>query len=369
MASFPIEIRQDDVAREMAEIQKKVASGLQRLGDLKDTDVDIGSTPKDVIYEREVWKLYHYHPVKAKKDLHKTPLLIIPPLINGYEVADLQPDRSVVRNFLEQGMDVYLVNWGYPQRSDMYLTWDDYVCDFIDDAVDHVLEDAGVAKTSLFGLCQGGTMSTCYSTLFPEKVKNLVLTVTPIDFHANRVEGKPHVGLLFEMGKTANVGLMRDAFGLIPADVLNVSFLMASPFTLMFGKYADIIDILDNRNALLNFLRMEKWLFGGPQVSGGAYQQLVKTFLQDNALVNGTLELDGRKIELENLTMPVLNCFAERDHLVPPGCSLGLSKFMTHNKKYKEFPIKTGHIGIYTGGASQKIMAPGVCEWLREMDA
>ncbi len=369
MTSYPIEIRQEDLAREMAEIQKKIAAGMQRLRDMTDNDVDIGSTPKDVIYERETWKLHHYHPVKPKKDVHPVPLLIIPPLINGYEVADLQPDRSVVRNFLEHGMDVYLVNWGYPRRADMFLTWDDYVCDFIDDAVDHVLADAGVDKTSMFGLCQGGTMSTCYSALNPDKIKNLVLTVTPIDFHANRVEGQPHVGLLFEMGKTANVDLMREAFGLIPADVLNVSFLMASPFTLMFGKYADIIDLFENREALLNFLRMEKWLFGGPEVSGAAYQQMVKTFLQDNALVKGTLELDGQKVDLKNLSMPVLNCFAERDHLVPPGCSLGLSKHMAHNKKYKEFPIKTGHIGIYTGGASQKIMVPGVVEWLHQMDS
>ncbi len=73
------------------------------------------------------------------------------------------------------------------------------------------------------------------------------------------------------MGQSVNVDAMVDAFGNVPADVLNVSFLMASPFTLMFGKYADTIEILDNKEALLNFLRMEKWLFGGPDVAGEAY--------------------------------------------------------------------------------------------------
>jgi polyhydroxyalkanoate synthase len=368
MTSFPIQIRQDDVARELAEVERKIAAGLKRLTDLKEDDVDIGSTPKDIIYEREIWKLYHYKPADGHGKLHPVPLLIVPPLINGYEVSDLQPDRSVVRNFLNEGMDVYLINWGYPKRSDMYLEWDDYICDFMDDAIDHVREDAGVDKVNLFGLCQGGTMSTCYSCLFPEKVKNLVLTVTPIDFHVGKIPGKPHIGLLFEMGKGANVDLMVKAFGLIPADVLNVSFLMASPFTLMFGKYADTVDMLDDRDALLNFLRMEKWLFGGPEVSGRAYWQLVRTFLQDNALVNGTLTLDGQKVDLKNLTMPVLNAYAERDHLVPPPCSIALGKHLTHNPDYKEFPISTGHIGIYTGGASQKIMVPGVVKWLKEHD-
>ncbi len=366
MLQFPIQIRQEDLARELTEIERKISAGMQRLADTKDDDVDIGSTAKDVVYEREMWKLYHYHPTVPKSDVHPVPMLIIPPLINGYEVADLQPDRSLVRNFLSQGIDVYLVNWGYPKRCDMYLTWDDYVCDFIDDAVDFIRNRHGLDAINNFGICQGGTMTTCYSALFPEKIKTLVLTVTPIDFQRGKVEGKPHIGLLFEMGKTANVDLMREAFGLIPADVLNVSFLMASPFTLMFGKYADTVDILDNRDALLNFLRMEKWLFGGPGVSGAAYWQMVRIFLQENALVNGNLELDGRKVDLKNVTMPVLNIYAERDHLVPPACTVALGEHVGNKKDYQELCIKTGHIGIYTGGASQKILAPTAAKWIKE---
>jgi polyhydroxyalkanoate synthase len=366
MLSFPLQLRQDDLIRELAELGRKAAAAQERLADLKDDDVDIGSTPKDVLYERETWKLYHYHPVVEPKELYSVPLLIIPPLINGYEVSDLQPNRSLVRNLLNEGMDVYLVNWGYPKRGDMYLTWDDYVCDFMDDAVDQVRADRDADKVNLFGICQGGTMSTCYAALYPKKLRNLVLTVTPIDFHAGKVEGQPQIGLLFKMGMTADADLMQEAFGLIPADVLNVSFLMASPLTLMFGKYADSIDILDNRDALLNFLRMERWLFGGPEVAGAAYRQLVKTFLQENALVKGAVELDGRKVELKNLSMPVLNIYAQRDHLVPPGCTVALGQHVGNKKDYEELCIKTGHIGIYTGGLSQKILAPSTSAWLRK---
>ncbi len=366
MSQFPIQIRQDDIAREMAEIEQKVANGLQQLVKLTDDEVDIGSTPKDIVYERETFKVYHYHPTLDKKDVHKVPMVISTPLINGYEVADLQPDRSLVRNFLNAGMDVYMINWGYPKRSDMHNNIDDYVTDFLDDIVDVVREDSGVDKINMFGICMGGTLATCYTTLHPEKVRNLALTVTPIDFDDTSVKGQPHVGQLFQMGKHVNVDAMADAFGNIPADVLNVSFLMASPFTLMFGKYADTIDILDNREAMLNFLRMEKWLFGGPNVPGAAYRQFVKEFLQDNALVKGTLELGGQKVDLGNLNLPILNVYAERDHLVPPPSTVALGKHVGSKADYSEMPIKTGHIGIYTGGASQKLVAPGVAEWYQK---
>ncbi len=366
MNQFPIQIRQDDIARELAEIEKKIASGIKQLTELTDADVDIGSTPKDVFYERETFKVYHYHPTLDKKDVHRVPMLISTPLINGYEVADLQPDRSLVRNFLNAGMDVYLINWGYPARCDMHTTIDDYVTDFLDDIVDAVREDSGLDQINMFGICMGGTLATCYTAMRPEKIRNLALTVTPIDFEATKVEGQPHVGQLFEMGQHVDVDAMVDAFGNIPADVLNVSFLMASPFTLMFGKYADTIDFVDNRDAILNFLRMEKWLFGGPNVPGAAYRQFVKEFLQKNSLVKGELKLGGEAVDLGKVTMPVLNVFAERDHLVPPPSTVALGKYVGNKDVYQELPIKTGHIGIYTGGASQKLVAPGVAEWYQK---
>jgi polyhydroxyalkanoate synthase len=363
---FPIQFRPDDVAHEFAEMETKLSAGLAQLTGMTDEEVDIGSTPKDVFYARETFQVYRYKPVVDKDKLHPVPMLISTPLINGYEVADLQPDRSLVRNFLNEGIDVYMISWGYPKRTDRFNDMDDYITDFLDDIVEHVIEGSGVEKINLFGICMGGTMATCYSALNPEKVRNLVLTVTPIDFHRIKVEGQPHVGLMLEMGRSANVDAMVDALGNVPADVLNVSFLMASPFTLMFGKYADTIELLDNKEALLNFLRMEKWLFGGPDVAGEAYRQFVKEFIQSNKLVSGKLQLGGRKVDLKNLSMPILNVYAERDHLVPPPSTVALGEHVGNKADYKELPIKTGHIGIYTGGASQKILAPGVAKWLKE---
>ncbi|MBK8175873.1 MAG: class III poly(R)-hydroxyalkanoic acid synthase subunit PhaC [Rhodospirillales bacterium] len=365
MNQFPIQFRSDQIAHEVAEMESKISAGIKLLTSMTDDEVDIGSTPKDIAYERETFKVYHYKPLVPKEQIHPVPMIISTPLINGYEVADLQPDRSLVRNFLNEGIDVYLINWGYPKRCDRFNTIDDYVGDYLDDIVDQVSEQSGQEKINLFGICMGGTMATCYSALHPEKVRNLALTVTPIDFHQNKVAGQPHVGLLFEMGKAVNVNAMVDAFGNVPADVLNISFMMASPFALMFGKYADTLDILDKKDALLNFLRMEKWLFGGPEVPGEAYRQFVTEFLQNNALVNNTLVLAGQKVDLKNLTMPVLNVYAERDHLVPPPSTVALGKHIGNKKDYEELPIKTGHIGIYTGGAPQKIVAPSIAKWLK----
>ena len=161
MFSFPIQILPADVAAETAALNEKLAKGISNLTNLTDDDIDIGSTPKDVVLAQDGIKVYHYHALVDQAKIMKTPLLIVPPLINGYEVADLQPDRSLVRNLLNEGIDVYLNDWGYPRQVDKYRTVDDYINGYLDDTVDFIRKRHGVDKIALFGICQGGTMSTC----------------------------------------------------------------------------------------------------------------------------------------------------------------------------------------------------------------
>ena len=363
MLSFPIQISPADAIKEVTEINRKITKGLEFLSDLKDEDVKIGATPKDVVYEEDNVRLYRYRPTVDNP--HKVPMLISYALVNRYLVADLQEDRSLIRNFLDQGMDVYLIEWGDPKPKDKYLTIDDYVNGYLDNCVDFIREKHSLDKINLFGICQGGTLATCYSTLHPEKVNTLTLTVTPIDFHAGQDEQNPELGLLFNWGQGADVDLMVDAYGNVPAEVLNFSFLMVKPFALNFGKYADMIEILDNEKAMMNFLRMEKWLFDGPDHPGEAYRQFIKDFLQGNKLIKNELEIGGQKVDLGNLTMPVLNVYASQDHLVPPPCSIALGE-KVGTKDYKEIEIPSGHIGIYVGGKAQKLLAPGVADWVKE---
>lgn len=363
MLSLPIDIQPKHAVKELKGINEKITKGLDFLSRLKDEDVEIGTTPKETVYTEDKLKLYHYLP--TQEDLLETPLLIVYALVNRYLVADLQPDRSMVRNLVNEGLDTYLIEWGDPSPADKYLTIDDYVNGYLDNCVDFLRERHGVDKINILGICQGGTLSTCYSALHPDKVANLVLTVTPIDFHAGLDELKPELGLLFNWGKGVDVDLMVDAYGNVPADVLNFTFLMVKPFALNFGKYHDMLDMLDNEKAMMNFLRMEKWLFDGPDAAGEAYRQFIKDFLRDNKLVKNSVVIGDQTVDLRNLTMPILNCYATADHLVPPPCSKVMAE-KAGTDDYTEMAIPAGHIGIYVGGKAQKMLAPGVSKWLRE---
>lgn len=88
-------------------------------------DTEIAKTPYEVVYREDRIKHKHYHPASDKQV--KTPLLIVYALINRETMLDLQPGRRVVEHFMNMGVDVYMIDWGYPTRKDRYLTIDDHV--------------------------------------------------------------------------------------------------------------------------------------------------------------------------------------------------------------------------------------------------
>jgi polyhydroxyalkanoate synthase len=140
---------------------------------------DIGSTPSELVYQEDRVNLKYYQPEVARL---KTPLLLVHGLFNRETLLDLQPDRSIIQNFLKAGLEVYLVEWGSPTRRDQFLTLDDHVNGYLDNIVDFIRSRHGVAKVNLMGVCLGGTFGVIYAALHPQKIRNLVTTVAPINF-------------------------------------------------------------------------------------------------------------------------------------------------------------------------------------------
>lgn len=361
MASLPVQIRPEDASREIVELNEKLIGGLKTIADLSNDDVQVGTTPKEAVFREDKLTLYRYTPVVKQEDLFPIPMLISYALVNRPAVADLQENRSMIRNLVALGMDVYLIDWGYPSRADRWLELDDYINVYIDDCVDYIRETHNLNQINLLGICQGGSMSICYTALHPEKIKNLVVMVAPVDFHA---QGKVP-GMVSLWGGAVDPNLMVKALGNVPGDLMNFGFLMLQPFQLMIQKYADMIDFVDDKEKLLNFLRMEEWIFDSPDLAGEAYRQFVQFLFQENRLLKGTLEIGGEKVDAKKITMPVLNVFAEKDHLVPPPSSQAL-KQIVGSTDYTEAPFPVGHIGMYVSAKAQRDLAPTIANWLKE---
>jgi polyhydroxyalkanoate synthase len=129
-----------------------------------------------------------------------------------------------------------------------------------------------------------------------------------------------------------------------------------------------LMDVLDDKTEVENFLRMEKWIFDSPDQAGEAFRQFVRDFYQGNKLMKGGLEIGGKKVDLKSIKRPVLNIFAEQDHLVPPSASRPL-KDAIGTKDYTELAFKGGHIGIYVSGRAQREVPSAIHDWLGKRNA
>jgi polyhydroxyalkanoate synthase len=318
-------------------------------------DIQVGSTPHEVVQETKMYKLLHYRPLFSKTA--KTPIVVVYALMNKSYILDLQPDKSWIRNLLAQGFDVYLIDWKAPKQVDKFVSFDDYVNWYIDDCVDIVRRKNSVDKVTLHGYCLGSTMSVMYTALHQEKIRNLA-TIAPI------IDSEKDSTVLSNLSRHLDVNKMFDSIGNLPYEQLYAAFSILKPFKQGVNKYFNLIENIDNENFVHNFLRIEKWIFDTPPIAGETFRQWIEDIQQKNLLVKNEMKLGNETIDLSKIKVPVLNIVAEEDHLVSPQCSLPLNDSVSSNDK-RLMRFHTGHVGLIASGYSQNNVLPKVGQWLK----
>lgn len=357
-----------ELIREVTDFNTKVAGGIEKLSNITDDQVEIATTPKDLMFSTDKVSLYRYRPLADQRV--GTPVLIVYSLIGRHTMTDLQEDRSLVRNLLKQGVDLWVLDWGNASRADRWLTIDDYVSGYLDDCVSAMCRAVDVDKVNLLGICEGGVFTLAYAALEPDRVQNLVLTITPLDFHADEDDGKPGSGFINVWARSLtgeDVDRMIDVWGVLPGEFMSAVFNMLTPVRSMTKYNLDLLDVVDNEAKLLNFLRMEKWLADRPHHAGEAAKEWLKDLYQKNQLIKNEWVLNGRKVDLKHVTMPVLNIYAQADHIIPPATSCALDG-KVGTSDYTEMGLPGGHIGMFVSSKSQGIVGKGIVDWLAERD-
>jgi len=312
-----------------------------------------GCSEKHAEWQSGKVKLYRYQPIA--RPAAAAPLLIVYALVNRPYMMDLQEDRSLIRGLLAEGLDVYLIDWGYPDGADRFTTLADYINDHVAGCVQHILKAHRLDALNVLGVCQGGVLSLCFSALHSQRVKNLITMVTPVDFHTPADLLSKWVR---KIDVTAWVG-----DGNVSGDTLNQLFLSLMPFRLTQQKYVDLMAGSPDRARVENFMRVEQWIFDSPDQAGAAFREFVTWFYQENRLMQNRLEISGRKVELRTLNMPILNLIGKRDHLVPPGASRALQQ-LVGSKDYTALELDLGHIGMYISARAQHEVPAAIAKWL-----
>jgi putative long chain acyl-CoA synthase len=323
--------------------------------------------PFEVVHEERVYRLRRYESTPDQGvTLIDQPLLLVPPLMVASEVYDISPDVSAVAYLARQGADVWLVDFGAPEREEggMSRTLDDHVR-AVAEAIGRV-RDATGHDVHLAGYSQGGMF--CYQAAALRKSEGLASIVTmgsPVDLHR-------HLGVGEDITERLVSG-MRAALSWPLARIEGLpSMFTSTGFKLLSARkealqLVDFVRNLHDRQALEK--REAKRLFLGGEGfvawPGPAFRKFIDEVIVGNRMASGGIVIDGKTITLADLSCPILYFVGARDEMGRPGSVRGIKRAAPRVTKMYEVMVKAGHFGLVVGSTALTETWPGVIAWMR----
>ena len=342
----------------------KRSKNLVRL--IRNPRADVGQTPHHVVFRRNKLAMYRYNcsisqmasdePIEEKKQPKcAVPLIFVPSLINRSYILDLQPGKSLIEYLVQEGFDVFLIDWGKPGPEDQYQKFDDFIELYLGSAIKKVCRLTGQDKIHLIGHCLGGMLTLTYAGLYPERIASLMNITTPFDLS--------HGGILKRWSDPMDVELMTSALGNAPWPLLQATFHLLKPMALL-QKAVWFYDNLWHDHRIQSFHAMEIWSNDNVSIPGGFFRTYIQEYYQNNALYHGTLTIDGKVVDLSQLKVPVLNVSAEHDHIAPPESSNALKEIIPQTQN---LVMPGGHIGAVLSRRASKTLWPQLSAFYQEI--
>jgi polyhydroxyalkanoate synthase len=355
---FPLESMNGFTPEQVAAAQARYAEAVQVVVD--SLDAPVGLAPKEVVWTLNKAKLYRYKSTCPPEARHPIPLLLVYALINKPFIFDLAPGRSFVEYMVDQGFDIYLLDWGSPGPEDQGITFDEYVTDYLTRAARKVVRVSGAGEISMLGYCLGATLAVIYGGLYPHApLRNLILLTAPLDFSSSP-EGSMAMWLEEER---LDVDRIVGAFGNVPGELIRFWAKLLKPAENFVGAYVNVWKSLDDEQSVRGWQAINRWVEDVIPFAGAAFRQFVLDYVRGNELIKGQHEVDGQRVDLFNIRAALLNIVAQFDHLVAPSQSESIMDLISSEDKELRV-IPSTHVGIMASGRARYKLWPDLAEWL-----
>ncbi|RMF18331.1 MAG: alpha/beta fold hydrolase [Candidatus Dadabacteria bacterium] len=318
------------------------------------------STPSDVVWMWERSTLLRFelprHPVR-----YRIPVIIIPPLMVKPIIFDLRPGHSMAGFLCEQGFDTYMLDYGVPEAEDRVIRVDDYVADFIPNAIQRVMEMTGAPAVSLIGWSMGGIMSYTMCGMLGEEahVRNLVTIGSPLDFSKMFP-----MNIMAQMIRLPGATVMFDLMGNVPPTLTRNGFHLLAPQKLLTRRLALIQHYWD-RDWVAGYEAMSNWVDEFIPYPGEAFKQFVRDFVSSDKLRRGALTINGQEIDLHRIRANILVFVGTKDDVAPPASvRAAVDEIPVDDIRAIEVPL--GHIGLVAGSAARELVWQPMADWLAE---
>jgi poly(3-hydroxyalkanoate) synthetase len=300
------------------------------------------TTPHEIVFETPLARLRDFSVSRRRV----VPTLVLPPQA-GHDscIVDYSAEQSQMRAILEAGLERALsLDWVGATRDSKDASIEDYI-----DIVDRAVEHCG-GRVNLIGDCQGGWLATIYAALYPERINTLTIAGAPIDFHA----GEPVIHeVIRRVAPDGNLrfyeALVASGGGILEGRHMVAGFIMIQP-SAEISRQIDLLLNLDDAAHVARYREFEDWFKHTQNVPGAFYLWIVRNLFRDNALISGSLEVRGQKVDLGRLEMPLNLLAGATDHITPPDQVFALAQYASTPPELVTRHVSTGgHLGLFMG--------------------
>jgi polyhydroxyalkanoate synthase len=277
---------------------------------------DLAVTPGRVVLRNPIMELIQYE--ASTPTVHAIPMLISPPWVNKFYLADLAPGYSLVQWLVDHGHTVFTVSYRNPDALLRGVGFDDYLRDGLLASLNAIGDITGATQVNLCGACMGGLLALMLAAWLPDDQVPAVASVSAasalVDFTdiseaaasglAGRLLRGPGLGLLEAMLAWRGVTAGRD---------LEAFFRFLLPNELVW-RYVSENWLMGREPCASGLL---SWNADTMNVPHRAQSYLLRELCVNNAFAQGTAELAGRRTEPSRVTQDVFLVAAREDHIIP----------------------------------------------------
>ncbi|MGE4075695.1 MAG: alpha/beta fold hydrolase [Reyranella sp.] len=348
-----------------AALQREIARRLRRLADgviaYREHPVHRTLANPLAVWSEGNTRLLDYGAThRAARTRSARAVLVVPSLINRWEVLDLTLEKSLLRAMASEGLRPYLVDWGTPDADERRFDLTAYVAR-LERAAAFLARRARRAP-AVMGYCMGGTLAVALAARQPRRVAGLALLATPWDFHADRT------GHAFLLTAGPMLAEMADRIGELPVDVLQTLFWSLDPW-LAVKKFGRFLGMDPQSQAAREFVLLEDWLNGGAPLAGPTARECLIGWYGDNLPGRGQWKVGGRRIVPRRVNVPALVMIPSGDRIVPPLSAAALAEPGRGFDTVARHDLPLGHIGMVVSGRARELCWTPLFGWLGAIPA
>ncbi|WP_173932193.1 class I poly(R)-hydroxyalkanoic acid synthase [Chelativorans sp. Marseille-P2723] len=288
--------------------------GSLRLRQSDNTDFKLGrniaNTPGKVVARSDLAEIIQYEP--ATESVLKRPLIIVPPWINKYYILDLAAERSFIRWAVEQGHTVFAISWVNPDERHRSMGWDAYVSQGIGLGLDTIMERTDERQVNAIGYCVGGTLLAAALARMAQERDDRIASAT---FFAAQVDFT-HAGDLRVFADAEQIERLEKSMsgrGFLEGSHMSAAFNMLRARDLIWPYVVN--SYLRGRNPPPFDILF--WNGDTTRVTAANHSYYLRNCYLENNLARGRAILNGKRISLSDIKIPVYNLAAMDDHIAP----------------------------------------------------